>query len=175
MMFIAGVVQVTLLVLGVASLLRVCPAVLTTLQGLGALYLLYLGARTIRASFRPHDPGVARSNRVSDRTALRANTKAAYRFFSNEKVSEDRILAGHFQASALRVQVVEGPILVLQDTTEFSFTWSAPEKIGFTKTSTGCKEKDGRFRQHTLCGLLSHASLAVTPDGLPLGLTAVKV
>ncbi|MBP7002263.1 transposase DNA-binding-containing protein [Amaricoccus sp.] len=104
-----------------------------------------------------------------------ANTKAAYRFFSNEKVSEDRILAGHFQASALRVQVVEGPILVLQDTTEFSFTWSAPEKIGFTKTSTGCKEKDGRFRQHTLCGLLSHASLAVTPDGLPLGLTAVKV
>lgn len=31
-----------------------------------------------------------------------ANTKAAYRFFSNEKVSEDRILAGHFRASALR-------------------------------------------------------------------------
>ena len=46
-----------------------------------------------------------------------ANTKAAYRFFSNEKVSEDRILAGHFQASALRVQAVDGPILLLQDTT----------------------------------------------------------
>ena len=104
-----------------------------------------------------------------------ANTKAAYRFFSNEKVSEDRILAGHFQAPALRVQAVEGPTLVLQDTTEFSFTRAAPEKIGFTKTSTGRKEKDGRFRQHTLCGLLLHASLAVTPDGLPLGLTAVKV
>lgn len=29
-----------------------------------------------------------------------ANTKAAYRFFSNEKVSEDAILAGHFRASA---------------------------------------------------------------------------
>jgi hypothetical protein len=104
-----------------------------------------------------------------------ANTKAAYRFFSNENVSEDRILAGHFQASALRVQATDGPILVLQDTTEFSFTRAAPEKIGFTKTSAGRKEKDGRFRQHTLCGLLLHASLAVTPDGLPLGLTAVKV
>ena len=51
-----------------------------------------------------------------------ANTKAAYRFFSNEKVSEDKILAGHFQASTLRVQATDGPILVLQDTTEFSFT-----------------------------------------------------
>ena len=104
-----------------------------------------------------------------------ANTKAAYRFFSNEKVSEDKILAGHFQASTLRVQATEGPILVLQDTTEFSFTRASPEKIGFTKTSAGRKEKDGRFRQHTLCGLLLHASLAVTPEGLPLGLTAVKV
>lgn len=103
-----------------------------------------------------------------------ANTKAAYRFFSNENVSEDKILAGHFGASALRVQATDGPILVLQDTTEFSFTRAAPEKIGFTKTSTGRKEKDGRFRQHTLCGLLMHASLAVTPEGLPLGLTAVK-
>ncbi|MDN5861755.1 MAG: IS4 family transposase [Pseudonocardia sp.] len=103
-----------------------------------------------------------------------ANTKAAYRFFSNGKVSEDKVLAGHFQASALRVQATEGPILVLQDTTEFSFKRAAPEKIGFTKTSTGRKEKDGRFRQHTICGLLMHASLAVTPEGLPLGLTAVK-
>lgn len=104
-----------------------------------------------------------------------ANTKAAYRFFSNEKVGEDKILAGHFQASGLRVRASEGPILMLQDTTEFSFTRTAPEKIGFTKTSAGRKEKDGRFRQHTLCGLLLHASLAVTPEGLPLGLTAIKV
>lgn len=102
-----------------------------------------------------------------------ANTKAAYRFLSNDKVSEDRILAGHVQASALRVQATDGPILVLQDTTEVSFTRAAPERIGFTKTSTGRKEKDGRFRQHTLCGLLLHVSLAITPGGLPLGLTAV--
>lgn len=51
-----------------------------------------------------------------------SNTKAAYRFFSNERVSEDRILAGHVGASALCVQATDGPILVPQETTEFSFT-----------------------------------------------------
>jgi len=103
-----------------------------------------------------------------------ANTKAAYRFFANENVSEDKILAGHFGASAQRVQATDGPILILQDTTEFSFKRAAPEKIGFTKTSTGRKLETGRYSQHTICGLLMHASLAVTPEGLPLGLTSAK-
>jgi Transposase DNA-binding/Transposase Tn5 dimerisation domain len=103
-----------------------------------------------------------------------ANTKAAYRFFENENVSEDKILSGHFAASALRVQATDGPILVLQDTTEFSFKRAQPEKIGFTKTSCGRKTKEGRRHQHTICGMLMHASLAVTPEGLPLGLTAAK-
>ena len=103
-----------------------------------------------------------------------ANTKAAYRLFANENVSEDKILAGHFAASALRVQAMDGPILVLQDTTEFSFKRAEPGKIGFTKTSCGRKTKEGRHHQHTIRGMLMHASLAVTPDGLPLGLTAAK-
>ncbi|QEA38185.1 IS4 family transposase [Pistricoccus aurantiacus] len=102
------------------------------------------------------------------------NTKAAYRFFANENVSEDKILEGHFAASALRIQATDGPILILHDTTEFSFKRSSPEKIGFTKISTGRKMKEGRHRQHTVCGLLMHASLAITPEGLPLGLTAAK-
>lgn len=62
-----------------------------------------------------------------------ANTKAAYRFFSNKNVSEDKILEGHLAASALRIQATDGPILILQDTTEFSFKRSSPEKVGFTK------------------------------------------
>lgn len=37
------------------------------------------------------------------------------------------------------------------------------------------KDKAGRFRMHTVCGLLMHTSLAVTTEGLPLGLSAVKV
>ncbi|MBG6120525.1 hypothetical protein IWY39_004390 [Sphingobium sp. JAI105] len=103
-----------------------------------------------------------------------SNTKAAYRFLSNENVSEDKILEGHFAASALRIQATEGPILILQDTTEFNFKRADPDKIGFTKSSTGRKLKDGRFQKFTICGLLMHVSLAITPDGLPLGLTAAK-
>jgi hypothetical protein len=103
-----------------------------------------------------------------------ANTKAAYRFFANDSVSEDKILEGHFAASSQRIRATTGPILILQDTTEFSFKRSSPEKIGFTKVSTGRKLKDGRHQKHMICGLLMHASLAITPEGLPLGLTAAK-
>jgi hypothetical protein len=77
-------------------------------------------------------------------------------------------------ASALRIGATDDPILILQDTTEFSFKRSAPEKIGFTKISTGRKLEEGRYQKHAVCGLLMHASLAITPDGLPLGLTAAK-
>lgn len=103
-----------------------------------------------------------------------SNTKAAYRFFSNGNVSEHRILEGHFAASALRIQATSGPILILQDTTEFNFKRASPEKIGFTQVSTGQKLKDGRRKKHVVCGFQMHASLAITPDGLPLGLTAAK-
>lgn len=103
-----------------------------------------------------------------------SNTKYAYRFFSNDNVSEDKILQGHFASSALCIRATDGPILILQDTAEFTFKRSAPEKTGFTKVSTGRKLKDGRFQKHAICGLLMHASLAITPDGLPLGLTAAK-
>jgi hypothetical protein len=103
-----------------------------------------------------------------------SNTKAAYRFFSNGNVSEDKILAGHFAASALRISATDGPILILQDTTEFSFKRADPQKVGFTHVSTGRKIKDGRYQKHAVSGLLMHASLAITPEGLPLGLTAAK-
>src|SRR6188768_984462 len=50
-----------------------------------------------------------------------ANTKAAYRFFANERVSEAQILSGHFQATRERAVTVGGTLLVLHDTTEFSY------------------------------------------------------
>ena len=45
-----------------------------------------------------------------------ANTKAAYRFLSNKKVSEREILQGHFAATKERFDETDGPILVLHDT-----------------------------------------------------------
>ncbi|GLR92177.1 hypothetical protein GCM10007857_88970 [Bradyrhizobium iriomotense] len=40
-----------------------------------------------------------------------ANTKAAYGFFSNERVNEADILGGHFEATHERATTTEGPIL----------------------------------------------------------------
>ena len=103
-----------------------------------------------------------------------SNTKATHRFFSSGNVGEDKIPEGHFAASALRLRATHGPVPILQDTTEFSFKRSAPEKVGFTKVSAGRKLKEGRHQKHAVCGLLMHASLAIAPDGLPLGLTAAR-
>ena len=103
-----------------------------------------------------------------------ANTKAAYRFLSNEAVTENEILAGHFQSTRTRAEAVDGPILVLQDTTEFSYKRARPERIGAITVAPSRKEADGRFRLHTICGVLMHSSLAVTTEGLPLGLSAIK-
>jgi hypothetical protein len=104
-----------------------------------------------------------------------ANTKAAYRFFSNERVSEAEILAGHFEATRDRFATTEGPILVLQDTSEFTFQREHVAPVGVTYAVNSGKDKAGRYRMHTVCGLLMHASLAVTTDGLPLGLAAIKL
>jgi len=103
-----------------------------------------------------------------------ANTKAAYRFFSNDRISDEEILGGHFQATRRRFAAVAGPVLVVQDTTEFSYQRKRPERVGLTCRVNSGKDKAGRFRMHTVCGLLMHASLAVTTEGLPLGLAAVK-
>jgi hypothetical protein len=50
-----------------------------------------------------------------------ANTKAAHRFFANERVSEADIMAGHFRATREGAATVGGTLLVLHDTTEFSY------------------------------------------------------
>ena len=103
-----------------------------------------------------------------------ANTKAAYRFFSNDRVSEVDILAGHFQATRDRVVAADGLALVLHDTTEFTYQREKSEAIGITKSINSGRDKAGRLRSHTVCGILMHSSLAVTIEGLPLGLAAVK-
>ncbi|MFZ1167792.1 MAG: IS4 family transposase [Candidatus Sulfotelmatobacter sp.] len=103
-----------------------------------------------------------------------ANAKAAYRFFSNERVNEGDILSGHFQATHDRFTASDGPVLVMHDTTEFSFQRERMQPIGITHKVSNRRAKRGRPRNHTICGILMHSSLAVTPEGLPLGLTAIK-
>lgn len=103
-----------------------------------------------------------------------ANTKAAYRFLDNPRISEAEILKGHFQATYERFTASPGTILVLHDTTEFTFRRKHTEAIGKLYKTVAGQKRPGRPRLHTVGGLLMHSSLVVTTEGLPLGLASVK-
>jgi hypothetical protein len=61
---------------------------------------------------------------------------------------------------------------MLHDTSEFVYRSEENEAIGMvSKQRTRSK---GRPRYHTMRGVLMHSSLAVTQQGLPLGLAAIK-
>jgi hypothetical protein len=104
-----------------------------------------------------------------------AGTKAAYRFLSNRRVGEAEILGGHMMATTERFRACREVVLLLQDTTEFTYRRVSTSAIGVTKSVNSGRDAEGRWRHHTLCGLLLHTSLAVTEDGVPLGVTALKV
>src|SRR5258708_9036730 len=75
-----------------------------------------------------------------------ANAKAAYRFFSNERISEADILAGHLQSTRDRTAATDGPVLVLHDTTEFSYRRVKPVAIGITMARNGGRDQAHRLR-----------------------------
>src|ERR1700727_1915122 len=79
-----------------------------------------------------------------------ANTKAAYRFFSNDRVSEEEILTGHFQSTRDRIAANGGRLLVLHDTTEFTFQREKAHAIGVTYRINTGRDKAGRLRSHTV-------------------------
>jgi len=103
-----------------------------------------------------------------------AAAKAAYRFFSNGRVSEEQILAGHFLATRERIACTEELFLVVHDTTEFSYKREDMAAVGLVSKGSVRKDAQGRPVYFTTCGINLHSSLAVTLEGLPLGLTAVK-
>src|SRR5467141_357926 len=83
-----------------------------------------------------------------------ANTKVAYRFLSNDRVSEADILAGHFQSTRDRTAATDGLALVLHDTTEFTYQRESSEAIGVTYKVNSGKDEAGRPRLHTVCGIM---------------------
>ena len=70
-----------------------------------------------------------------------AATKAAYRFFANDRVSEGEILSGHFRSTRDRAAGISGPVMVLHDTTEFSYRRRRPERVGQTCRVDSGKDK----------------------------------
>lgn len=103
-----------------------------------------------------------------------ANTKAAYRFLSNPRVSEGDILAGHFQSTRDRFAATDGTVLILHDTTEFNYHREDIQSVGIVKRTPVRKRLDGSPQHYVVCGILMHSSLAVTIGGLPLGPAAMK-
>jgi len=91
-----------------------------------------------------------------------AMRKGAYRFFENEAIEPAAILASHGEATWERVAAVP-VVLAVQDTTELDFS-SHRAAVGL-----------GPLRVPSNQGLLVHSTLAVTPDGVPLGLLAQEV
>lgn len=86
-------------------------------------------------------------------------TKAAYRFFDNRKVTDQRVLARHYQRTAQRIASQTDDVLVVQDTTflNYSHMQCSTDLGPIGQLSDGCM------------GLVMHTSLALTPRGLPLG------
>jgi hypothetical protein len=91
-----------------------------------------------------------------------AATKAAYRFFDNDRVKSDAILAAHRDRTLTRLPS-DGFFLAIQDTTDFDFT-SHPATTGL-----------GYLGHPQHFGLLVHSTLAASTDGVPLGLLHQQV
>ena len=88
-----------------------------------------------------------------------ADTKAAYRFMDNPKVSPAAILVPHCQRTVERMKA-HSLVLAVQDTTFFNYT-AHPQTEGLGEI--------GKKEQHQR-GFGMHTTLALTPHGLPLGL-----
>lgn len=89
--------------------------------------------------------------------------EAAYRFFGNDRVSPEAILAPHFRQSARRA-VEHERVLVVHDTTQFDFPGNSK------------REGLGRLIRPSAQGFFGHFSLALSADGarVPLGLLALE-
>ncbi|MDN5850945.1 MAG: IS4 family transposase, partial [Nitrococcus sp.] len=92
----------------------------------------------------------------------RAKTKAAYRFFDHPGMQMQTLLAGHYQATAARLEP-EPVVLAVQDTTSLNYT-AHPATTGLGPIS---HVRDAQ-------GLELHCTLAFTPTGVPLGLLHVQ-
>ncbi len=90
-------------------------------------------------------------------------SKAAYRFFQNPKVTPPLILKGHIKNTVDRIKNSKQDILVVQDTTDLIYT-HFPSISGL-----GNQRKDEGF-DSAVKGIKLHNSIAISRSGVPLGL-----
>jgi hypothetical protein len=99
-----------------------------------------------------------------------SETKAAYRFFQNDKVEIGKMLATHRNRTAQRAKEHK-TVLAIQDTSYFVYT-NHPKTAGLGKMSL----KKGKNVENIYSnGLIMHTCLAVTSKGIPIGLLDQKI
>jgi Domain of unknown function (DUF4338)/Transposase DNA-binding/Transposase Tn5 dimerisation domain len=93
----------------------------------------------------------------------RAKTRAAYRFFDHPKITMDKLLKSHYEATLKRISE-EKIILVVQDTTTVNYS-AHPLTEGLGPISP---------KSQGVVGLVLHDSMAFNLAGTPLGLLDVQ-
>jgi hypothetical protein len=126
-----------------------------------------LDARLIKLCDRFAD---APESPINQACADWAETKAAYRFFQNENVAVGEIVAAHRDKTVVRARK-HPTVLAVQDTSYFVYT-SHPQTEGLGRMSL---KKGKNVKKIYSNGLMMHTCLAVTTEGLPLGLLDQKI
>jgi hypothetical protein len=112
---------------------------------------------TIAEEFASH-PNVS----IPGATSGRAEMEAAYRFFDNDKVTPEKILEPHFQATRKRI-AEHDVVLLVQDTTELDLTRPEQQVRG-----AGPMESEARR------GAFLHPLQAFDLNAIPLGMVWQK-
>jgi len=93
----------------------------------------------------------------------KAEVKGAYRFFGDERIQMEALLESHYKKTVQRAE--EYPVvLAVQDSSSLNYkTHTTTKGLGSLSTEKGDQ------------GIMLHDTLALTPDGLPLGLLDIQV
>jgi hypothetical protein len=101
--------------------------------------------------------------------------KAAYRFFDNPKVSQEKIIQSHIEATSrrsARLLLTENEtLLIIQDTTYFNYA-HRPKMQGLGEVSKFTVQHGQEFKSS---GLILHSALPLSTDGVPLGILNQKL
>jgi len=106
--------------------------------------------------------------RESPQTSINAacgsfdQSKAAYRFLQNEKITPKKILDPHVTQTLERMKECKNPIIIIQDTTTLTYSFPTIKNLGTKVKLKGFK--------HGVKGVELHTSLAVNFEGVPLGI-----
>jgi hypothetical protein len=93
-----------------------------------------------------------------------SDIKAAYRFFDNDLVEPEKLLAAHSQATVRRLHHHK-VVLAVQDTTSLNYS-THPQTEDLGPISNNADKT---------IGLFVHSTLVLTPTGEPVGLLAAQV